>query len=105
MKFRKNNKTIFTFIILPIAIITILFLFQLYYKSFFSSKMVMGGRFYFQTFAKDEYIINNEKIDVEKYFRPSCQPVLNDKNLNIVMSSYYGKEFSEINLRYTVQKT
>lgn len=98
MKFRKNNKTIFTFIILPIAIITILFLFQLYYKSFFSSKMVMGGRFYFQTFAKDEYIINNEKIDVEKYFRPSCQPVLNDKNLNIVMSSYYGKEFSEINL-------
>lgn len=97
MRFRKiNRKAIF--IILLIALITILFSYQLYYKNLFSAKMVMGGKFYVQTFANEEYKIKNEKIDVEKYFRPSNQPVLNDKNLNIVMSNNYGKEFSEINL-------
>lgn len=42
--------------------------------------MVMGGKFYNQTFADVEYKVNNEKIDVEKYFRPSNMAVLNDKN-------------------------
>ncbi len=58
----------------------------------------MGGKFYYQTFANEEYKIKNEKIDVEKYFRTSNQPVLNDKNLNAVMSNNYDKEFSEIKL-------
>lgn len=67
--------------------------------------MVMGGKLYKQTFANEEYKIKNEKIDVEKYFRPSKRPVLNDKDLNIVISNYYGKEPSEINLPDILFKT
>ena len=104
MRFRKiYRKTIF--IILLTALITILFLYQLFYKNLFSAKMVMGGKFYNQTFANEEYKINNEKIDVEKYFRPSNLPVINDKNLNIVIAYNYGKEFSEINLPDRLFKT
>ncbi|HBV67395.1 MAG TPA: hypothetical protein DEF04_03855, partial [Clostridiales bacterium] len=88
-----------------IALITSLFLFHLYYKNLFSAKMVMGGKLYKQTFANEEYKIKNEKLDVEKYFRPSKCPVLNDKNLNIVISNYYGKEPSEINLPDILFKT
>lgn len=86
------------------ALIASLSLFQLYYKNLFSAKMVMGGMLYKQTFANEEYKIKNEETDVEKYFRPSKQPVLNDKDLNIV-SNYYEKEPSEINLPDILFKT
>lgn len=97
MRFGRIKKKVI-FIIFFIALITSLSLFKLFYKNLFSAKMVMGGKLYIQDFSNEEYRINNEKIDVEKYFRPSKQPVINDKNLNTVISNYYEKEPSEINL-------
>lgn len=97
MRFGRIKKNAI-FIIFFIVLITSLSLFKLFYKNLFSAKMVMGGKLYIQDFANGEYKINNEKIDIEKYFRPSKQPVINDKNLNTVISNYYGKEPSEINL-------
>lgn len=86
------------FIIFFIALIAGLSLFKIYCGGSSSAKMVMGGKLYAQDFANEEHNINNEKIDMEKYFRPSKQLVLNDKNLNIIISANYGKTPSEINL-------
>lgn len=94
VRIKKKN----IFIILFIALIVGLSLLKLYYKSLSSTRMVMGGRLYTQVFENEDYRINNEKPDVEKYFRPSRLPVLNDKDLNTVISNSYGKEPSEINL-------
>lgn len=104
MRLKRIKKKII-FIAFAFTLLTSLFFFQLYYKNLFSAKMVMGGMLYKQTFDNEEYKIKSEKTDVEKYFRPSKQPVLNDKDLNIVISNYYEKEPSEINLPDILFKT
>jgi len=39
----------------------------------------------------------SEKIDIERYFRPSKSPVLNDRNIKTeIFENYYGDESSEI---------
>ena len=39
----------------------------------------------------------SEKIDIERYFRPSKSPVLNDRNIKSeIFDNYYGDESSEI---------
>lgn len=88
-----NKKMVFIFLII---LITIFVLLQLYHKNLYDIQMVMGGKFYLQVIEEEENKIINEKIDVEKYFRPSKLPVLNDRNLNMGFSNYYGKEHNEI---------
>ena len=88
-------KGIFIFLF---VLITFLFLYHLYFQNLFVAKMVMGGNFYLQSMNDVDYENNNEKVNVEKYFRPSKKPVINDRNLNIIIRNNHGKDYSEIKL-------
>lgn len=64
-----------------------------------TAKMLMGGKLYMQTSEINKIIDISQKEDVEKYFRPSKLPVLNDRNFNMrFFDNYYQKDVSEITL-------
>lgn len=67
--------------------------------------MVMGGRFCMQISDDSGNIIEYMSPDVEKYFRPSALPVLNDRSLWNLIDRYYGKELLEINLPEKLMNT
>lgn len=82
-----------------IAFVTVLLLLQLYNQGLDRAEMVMGGKLNIQSNEMDTNQIASEKIELDKYFRPSKLPILNDKDFNKdLIDSYYGKEFSEIEL-------
>ncbi|WP_313131082.1 hypothetical protein [Anaerocolumna sp.] len=65
-----------------------------------SAKMVMGGKLGVQTLEVGEDTDIRQYTDVEKYFRPSNLPVLNDRNYNMsFFDPYFQKEESEIILQ------
>ncbi len=62
-----------------------------------TAEMVMGGKLYIQTFEVEENMDPDQNEDVEKYFRPSKLPVLNDRNFNgRFFDPYFQKDVSEI---------
>lgn len=106
-----NKKGIFSIFISIIAILVLLLcFFVLYNKNLNTIEMVMGGRLYKQFHEEIDEAeackIVTEKRDVEKYFRPSKLPVLNDKQFK---SNFFWKfdeeEPSKIILPYYLLKT
>jgi hypothetical protein len=101
-----NRKRIFIIIITFATILVFLKIFQQCYYDKSTAKMVMGGKFFIQTTEIDENIKINQNVDVEKYFRPSKLPVLNDRTFNMdFFDNYYNKEMSEIALPKYLVKT
>lgn len=88
-----------------IVFVIILFLLPLHYRHSDSAYMVMGGKLNVALNESDEKKTLNEKMDVEKYFRPSKLLILNDKDTNDSIDHFYGKDFSEIKLPDSMLKT
>ena len=78
---------------------------QQWYSQLHKAEMVMGGKFYNQVFENNEQTVINEKVDVEKYYRPSKLPVLNDKYNTRFYDEYFGKKYSVIKLPASLFKT
>jgi hypothetical protein len=101
-----KRSNVFIILIALAAVILPIKLFQQYNYHMITAKMVMGGKFYVQTSDVDNNTEISQKEDVEKYFRPSKLPVLNDRLLNMSFSdNYYNKELSEIELPKSLLKT
>lgn len=101
-----KKRNVFIVLLAFVSIILCLKMILLYNYYMSTAKMVMGGTFYIQTSDIDNHTEMNEKVDVEKYFRPSKSPVLNDRLLNMNFSdNYYNKELSEIDIPKSLLKT
>ena len=101
MKLTKlNNNKIFQIVIgLLTALLLILVVFILYHKNRNSVKITMGGQFYSQ-------FSDSEGKDIEKYFRPSKLPSINDRFLDYkFFDAFYDKKPSEITLPSNLFKT
>ena len=101
MKLTKSNKNkIFQFVIgLLTALLLILVVFIVYHKNRNSVKITMGGQFYTQ-------FSDSEGKDIEKYFRPSKLPSINDRFLDYkFFDAFYDKKPSEITLPSNLLKT
>ncbi|MEA4987935.1 MAG: hypothetical protein VB095_07730 [Anaerovorax sp.] len=92
-------------LVILIVFVIILFLLPLHYQHSDSTHMVMGGKLNVALNEDDEKETLNEQIDVEKYFRPSMLPILNGKDMNDLIYSFHGKDFSEIKLPNSLFKT
>lgn len=57
-----------------------------------------GGELYMQISEFDENNDLDQNVDVERYFRPSKLPVLNNRNFNAFFDKYFQKDVSEITL-------
>lgn len=80
-----------------IIICSLFFLLLRYYNHLNTGTMVMGGMLFKQN-PDDEDIKLSKKDDVEKYFRPSGRPVLNDRFTARFIDNYFGKKVSEIKI-------
>lgn len=94
MAVRKMKKNIIIFI----TFIAVLLSLQFNNQHLDQTEMVMGGKLNIQSNEKDRNEAPSDKIDLEEYFRPSKLPIINDRNFNEELDTYYGKEYSEIKL-------
>ena len=107
MKFVVLNKKRTSMVLIGLfTILLLLFLFHQYHNNLYTTKIVMGGQFYKQF---SEYETNNtvtEERDVEKYFRPSKLPILNDRDIRSdFFNPFWEKKPSEIALPDYLLKT
>ncbi|MCB2355193.1 hypothetical protein [Clostridium estertheticum] len=98
IKLNKNN--IFQIIIgLLTALLLTLIIFIVYNQNINPIKITMGGRFY-------EQFSDSEGKDIDKYFRPSELPSINDRfNDYRFFDKFYDKKPSEITLPSNLFKT
>ena len=80
------------------AAVFCLYLLLQYQRNKETVTMVMGGRFYKQVTVDGSNIISDMKPDIEKYFRPSKLPALNDRFTWRFFDPYLGKKTSEISI-------
>jgi len=107
LKFVVLNKKRTSMVLIGLfTILLLLFLFHQYHNNLYTTKIVMGGQFYKQF---SEYETNNtvtEERDVEKYFRPSKLPILNDRDIRSdFFNPFWEKKPSEIALPDYLLKT
>lgn len=101
MRFLK--KRLIHMIIILFIVVNLSFLI---YKNQDSTKsLIMGGQYYTERPSVDEKEVNNsnEIIDLERYFRPSKLPIINNKNYNI--DDFYDKKPTEISIPNKLLKT
>lgn len=97
---------VFIVLLVIISIVLCLQMIRQYNYHMSTAKMVMGGKLYIQTSEMDDNTEQNHDVDVEKYFRPSKLPVLNDRPLSMSLSdNYFNKKLSEITLPPELTKT
>lgn len=106
-KLGKRKKVVYT-VVMICFLFALLSLMRGYNKSK-NSTMVMGGVLYDQAINYEDQTkhIENDKTvnDVEKYFRPSNLPVLNDRFTGSFISQYFDKKESEIELPKNLLQT
>jgi hypothetical protein len=73
-------------------------MFQRYSYKKSTEKLVMGGTFSNQVSENTDHSKMNKGSEVEKYFRPSNLPVLNDRFVSHFFMKYVGKKESEVDL-------
>lgn len=91
-----NKKKVFTYLIIfLIALVLLKISYQFCHMD--TAEMVMGGKVYIRTLENGENTDLSQNVDVEKYFRPSKLPVLNDRNFNTrFFDPYLERDVSEI---------
>jgi hypothetical protein len=99
-----NKRKLIKILVAYLMILLLVLLLQQYYNYSNATKMIMGGKYYIEVAKADENIMISGQ-DVEKYFRPSKLPVLNDKFNLRFFDNYSYKNYSEIIVPNTLLKT
>ncbi|MGL6106400.1 hypothetical protein [Romboutsia sp.] len=94
--------------LINMAIITLIvggLSFFIYNKQNNTEQLIMGGRYYLEELNKYDKEVDNSSNtnDLEKYFRPSKLPIINNRNYTI--GDVYDKKPTEINISKEVLKT
>lgn len=100
----RKFKLLFIFLSFIAAFLLILLYTRIHYH-ISTARMVMGGTCRLQATVTNDNMTINHVNAVEKYFRPSCLPVLNDRYNWRFFDNYFGKKASEITLPAYLLKT
>ncbi|MEG2017425.1 MAG: hypothetical protein RR128_03070 [Clostridium sp.] len=107
-KFNKKSypKKFYTILACEVLALILICTFICYSLFFKKSEMVMGGFLHNQNNICETSTFKSDDINYDKFFRPSCSPILNITNLDYSFyDKYFDKKPSGIQLEQSLLKT